>query len=323
MSSGTIFARKELVDLRRDRVVLLLLGCLALAIIVSVTVASLDFRAQLADYHAYVQQLIESGSTVTPTVPRLFPLQLLRAGIEYLEIIGALFAIIIGYATIARERSRGTLELLMTREVGRFSFAGGKLMGIGAFWLIVVMGLSLVATATMAVVGTAHISPGDLVRVGIAGVFAWLYLMFWSGLALALTGWFKRPTTALIVALVLWLIFVLIVPQIGDTMDPDNQVPGGLFAALQIQKSDELAVLAHFARFDSLRNGLEVSSISKLYERITFAFLGIKDKYNQQSLAFVWADMYHYVIAVFAMTTAAMGLALASGNRRSILRKAS
>lgn len=39
----------------------------------------------------------------------------------------------------------------------------------------------------------------------------------------------RRLNTALIVALVLWLVVVLIVPQIGDTMDPDNQVPGGLF----------------------------------------------------------------------------------------------
>ena len=34
---------------------------------------------------------------------------------------------------------------------------------------------------------------------------------------------------ALIIILVIWLIFVLIIPQIGDTMDPDNQIPGGFF----------------------------------------------------------------------------------------------
>ena len=34
------------------------------------------------------------------------------------------------------------------------------------------------------------------------------------------------------VALGIWLVVVLILPQIGDTLDADNQLPGGLFAAL-------------------------------------------------------------------------------------------
>lgn len=85
----------------------------------------------------------------------------------------------------------------------------------------------------------------------------------------------------------IWLLFVLIIPQIGDTMDPDNQVPGGLFAALGIPKAQEHAVLAHFSAYDTLRNGLEMTSVTKHFERLSFALLGIKSTYQPISFLYL------------------------------------
>ena len=323
MNSVGVFASKELLDLRRNKVIWVLTGCLALAVLISVVVASLDFRTQIADYNAYVSQLKATGSTVVPAAPQLFPLQLLRGGFEYIEIIGALFAVVVGYGTIARERSRGTMHLIFTRTVGRASFAGGKLIGIGVFWAVMAGAIIAVAAASVAVVGTASLDGGDAFKLLIAGAVSWVYLMFWSALAAGLTALMRRPSSALIVALGLWLLVVLIVPQIGDTMDPDNQVPGGLFKALAIQKPDEVAVLAHFASYESARNALEVTSVSKLFERIAFGFLGIKDKYNQQGFAFIWSDMYRYSWSLLAMTVSATAFAIATSTRNNLLRKAS
>ena len=323
MNSVGVFASKELLDLRRNKVVWVLTASLAAAVLISVVVASLDFRTQIADYHAYVSQLKASGSTVIPAAPQLFPLQLLRGGFEYIEIIGALFAVVVGYGTIARERSRGTMHLIFTRDIGRASFASGKLIGIGAFWAVMVSGIIAVAAASVAVVGTASLNGGDAFKLLIAGVASWVYLMFWSAIAAGLTALMRRTTSALILALGLWLLVVLIVPQIGDTMDPDNQVPGGLFKALAIQKPDEVAVLAHFASYESARNALEATSVSKLFERIAFAFLGIKDKYNQQGFGPLWHAMYRYSWSTLAMTVSATGFAIATSTRNNLLRKAS
>jgi len=323
VNSVGVFASKELLDLRRNKVVWVLTASLAAAVLISVVVASLDFRTQIADYHAYVSQLKASGSTVIPAAPQLFPLQLLRGGFEYIEIIGALFAVVVGYGTIARERSRGTMHLIFTRDTGRVAFAGGKLIGIGAFWAVMVSAIIAVAAASVAVVGTASLNGGDAFKLLIAGVASWVYLMFWSAIAAGLTALMRRTTSALILALGLWLLVVLIVPQIGDTMDPDNQVPGGLFKALAIQKPDEVAVLAHFSSYESARNALEATSVSKLFERIAFAFLGIKDKYNQQGFGLLWHAMYRYSWSTLAMTVSATGFAIATSTRNNLLRKAS
>lgn len=323
MNSAGVFARKELLDLRRNKVIWVLTASLAVAVLLSVVIASLDFRSQMADYHAYVAELKASGSTVIPAAPMLYPLQLLRGGIEYIEIIGALLAVVVGYGTIARERFRGTMQLILTRDHGRFAFASGKLVGIGVFWMLMVGAIMAVATVSVEVVGTAALTGGDAFRLLIAGTVSWVYLMFWSALAAGLTASMRRPSSALVLALGLWLLVVLIVPQIGDTMDPDNQVPGGLFSTLAIQKPDEVAVMAHFSAFEVARNGLEVTSVSKLFERIAFGFLGVKDKYNEQGFAFIWSDMYRYTWSILAMGISAIAFAVAASTRTHLLRKAS
>jgi ABC-type transport system involved in multi-copper enzyme maturation permease subunit len=323
MSSIRVIAGKELLDLRRNRLLAVLVGFLAVATLISVGVAAASFRAQLDAYNLYAQQLAASGNTTAPAEPQLFPLQLLRGGVEYLEILGALFAIVLGYGTVAKEKYRGTLQLLLSRPVGRFAIPAGKVLALTVVWFVVVAALTMMTTVAILVIGNAPLQPIDFVRILIAAVVAWLYLVFWSSLAVGITALSPRLSTGLIVAIVVWLAFVLVVPQIGDTMDPDNQVPGGLFATLQIQKPDELKVLANFAAFDGIRNGLEVSSITKHFERLSFAFLGIKDKYNQQPLGVVWADMGGYAITLAAATLASVAFTVGVTTRRNLQRKIS
>jgi ABC-type transport system involved in multi-copper enzyme maturation permease subunit len=312
---------KELLDLRRDPLLVILVGFLSFAVVISVVIGAADFKVQLDAYTQYVHQLANAGSSVVPAAPQLFPLQLLRGGMEYIEILGALFAVVLGYGTIAKEKYRGTLDLLLTRPLGRSSLVGGKLLGLAVVWLIVVAFLTVVSTGAIATVGGAALNSHDLIRVLIASAAAWVYLVFWSALSVGVTVLARQLSTGLIVGLVIWLIVVLIMPQIGDTMDPDNQVPGGLFASLQIKKADELTVMSHFAGFDAIRNGIEVASIEKHFERLSFGFLGIKAQYNQQPLSYIWADLFPYAITLAVASVASVAFAMVSTTRRTLQRK--
>lgn len=323
MTSTLVIARKELLDVRRNRFLLAVLAFVLVAVVISVVVSSTQFGAKLDAYNTYLDALRAAGNTTAPAAPQLFPLQLLRGSIEYLEILGALFAIVMGYGMIAKEKQRATLQLIYSRPIGRFSLPAGKLLALAVAWLIAVVVIFGAVTATVAIVGHAQFAFIDAQRLLIAGATAWGYLLVWSALALGLAATTKRLSTALIVALVLWLTVVLILPQIGDTMDPDNQVPGGLFKSLAIAKPDEKAVLANFTGFDSARNGLEVSSITKHYERFTFAVLGIKDQYNQQPLAAVWTGTWNNAISLWLAAFAALGFALLTTTRTKLLRRTS
>lgn len=139
---------------------------------------------------------------------------------------------------------------------------------------------------------------------------------------MAVTARLKQFSSAILVGITAWLMVVLVIPQIGDTMDPDNQVPGGLFGSLGIVKATETSILAHFHSFDVIRNGLEVTSITKLFERVAFAFLGIKDKYNQLPISSVAKALESSLIAVILLTVLiGISTVLISRNEETLRRR--
>lgn len=150
---------------------------------------------------------------------------------EYLEIVGSLFAVILGFGLVAKEKNNGTLQLLFSRPLGRHSFAGGKILAAALVWTAVTATLFAVITAALLLVANAPLQGTDFVKLGVAAAHTAIYLIMWSLAALALTAANRAPAKGLVLALVLWLMVVLVIPQIGDTMDPDNQIPGGLFAS--------------------------------------------------------------------------------------------
>lgn len=313
----TIF-QHEVKDLLRNRVTIAILSIFVSTTSLSILIGALDFAVKADEFNAYLSALVASGGDPNAVPPQLFPLQLFRSGIEYLEILGALFALVVGYASMAKERQRGTLPLVLTRPVSGSAIYLGKLLAQALLWLTTSALTLTLGYLISLYLGHATLSAIDLARVGIAIVASWIYLLFWSSLAMLLSALFRKGSAALVVAVAAWLIVVLVIPQVGDTMDPDNQLPGGLFQTLQIAKADETAVLEHFTGYNNARDALEVSSVTKHFERVTFAFLGIKDKYNLESIAFVWQELFvnFSMLLTFAAGSIAGGLFT---NRRKAL----
>lgn len=291
------------------------------ALVASVWIGSVSFGVKMHDYNRYLNALPTSLKAQALKSPQLFPLTLLRAGIEYLEILGALFALLIGYSSIARERSSGTSLLLLSRPVSKNQILLGKVLGLSTVWLSVLIVNFVAAIVALLTIGNARMAVIDYERILICVLFTFIYLLFWTTLAVVMGAYFQRPVRAIYAGISLWLTAVLILPQIGDTMDPDNQVPGGLFASLGIAKANEIAVLSHFHTFDVIRNGIEVSSITKLFERISFAFLGIKDKYNQVALRPVFAAMNTSIFGILGFTIAIFALTFSLTKSSKFLRR--
>jgi ABC-2 type transport system permease protein len=317
-----VFFRKELTDALRSRQLVLLVAGLGVIVILSVVVAADAFHAKVIDYQNYVDAMTKAGMAANVTEPQLFPLQLLRGPVEYFEIIGSIVAIVIGYGMAAKEKNRGTLRLLFSRPISSRSVAGGKLLATAAIWLLVVVALGVVVVVSIRVVGGASLASVELVKLAMVLVLSWIYLFMWSAFSYGVAGRTKQLGTALVIGLIVWLGFVLIAPQIGDTMDPDNQVPGGLFKSLQVDKPHEKAIMAHFSGYETTRNFVEETSISKHFERAGFAYLGIKEQYNQQPLGLITRAMWANLVWLVGAAGAATVLALTQGGKRSLLRKA-
>lgn len=305
-------ARKEYRDAWREKLLVVLIACLGLLIVVSIVVATIQIGVDVTAYQQAVQKLQSSGQTSVLTPPQYSPLQMLRSSIEYLEIIGAIFAIVLGYTSIARERTSGALKLVFSRAVTKAEFLTGKILGNLAIIFTIVISFCVFAYLSILVFGQIQLSSQEILKLAIAGLQSAVYLLVFYSLAALLTTRVKSILNGLVIALVFWVSFVLILPQIGDTMDVDNQVPGGFFASLNLPKTAEKSVLTHFTAYETFRNTTEVMSPTKHFERASFAVLGIKDIYNGKTLSTIWQGTWSNVIVLSAIS-ASMTVALYIG----------
>ena len=304
----------------RSRVLVLLIASMVLLAAGSITIAAYDFRAELADYRDYVRDAAAAGATVAGA-PQLFPLQLLRADVEYIQIIGAVLAIGLGYLSVARERTGNTLRLILTRPVRRREVLAGRVLGATAVLGAVLAAAAAVSIVLIGIVGGQWLNGGELVRVLIAFAFALVYMLLFYALGAWLAARSRTLANGLVVALVVWLSVVLIVPQIGDTMDPDNQVPGGLFAALNVDKADEHRILDSFSTYEKIRNTIEETSLTKHFERFTFAVTGVKESFNGRSLGVIVDAKRNDLIWMAVYSVLMAGLLWTGLRRESVTRE--
>ena len=113
-------------------------------------------------------------------------------------------------------------------------------------------------------------------------------MMFFFLLSMLLTIALDNSEKALLLTVTIWLILSFILPQVGDTMDMDNQISGGFFASMGMSRDQEKQLLTQFGFYEWLRNGLEELSPLKHFERAGFALLNVKPGFEKNT---VWEVM--------------------------------
>ena len=300
-------AREQL----RDRFIVWATLALIAAATVSLVTGAIALHGDAATYAAARAQLLALGKDASAiAAPEFYPLKLMRGMIEQIEIMGGVIALVAGYRAAAAERGQQTLALILTRPMPHWAYRLAKIiggMGLAAVSLAIVFLATAILLPIVSGIGLTMGDVGRLVLTWAAGV---LYLTTLFTLGFGLSLWAKSPASGLIYAFALWILVVVVAPQIGDTMDPDNQVAGGVFAQLSIPKAEQDQIKASFAGYESFRNGIEVASVTKHFERFTFAVLGIKDTYTGAPLAKVMAEKQGDLLFLFLFSLGLGGLVL-------------
>lgn len=298
----------------RSRILLILVVVLVVVTAASVYIAATAYRSQLADYEAYRTAAEASGlQRIAPSPLRL--LSLLEGAVEYLSIIGAIIGITLGYLSVARERTNRTLALVRTRPVSPREIALGSLFGAVGVIATLVLATAVMAVVCLGVIGHDWIDGAQALRLTLTYVAAVIYMGVFFCLGAVLTARSKTAVNGLMFALGIWLVVVLILPQIGDTLDSDNQVPGGLFAALTLNRADETTVLKNFTTYETIRRDIEEASFSKHYERFAFAMVDVHEKYRGLSLSELLAKKHNDIIWLVVYPLV-LGIALLIAFRR-------
>lgn len=280
MQSGIIIiAAKEFRDIFHNKTFMFTLALLFILSMVTVILGSMQVHQQVDAYQKSVEFLKSLGKTQLPPMPNLNPIAVSKNFVNYMAMVGALLAMILGYYSFSKERKNGTLPLILSRPIFRDQLINGKILGNVLVLLAILTGIGIMTLAFIGLVGGVSLTAGEIIKIGLFFLMSFLYLLVFFSLALWLAIKLPHKNNAILVTVIVWLIFAFIFPQVGDTMDLDNQLPGGFFAQMGMTKTQEKQVLDKFHWYETVRDSIEEMSPTKHYERISFAFLGVKPEF--------------------------------------------
>lgn len=274
-----VIAHKEIRDAFRNRLFLVAMVMLLTLSLIAIGLGSVAVGQKMREYNQSVQILTQLGRSDIPPAPDLNPIAVSKNFINYLAMVGALLAMILGFSSIRKERQAGTMPLVLSRPVYRDQFLSGKILGNAILIGMLMVAVGFVTVLAIRVIGQVALTGDQAIRLALTMVMSWLYMLTFFLLALFFGLIKPESNQALVLTVIVWLVFAFVFPQIGDTMDLDNQLPGGFFATLGMDKAGEKKALQQFKWYETVRDGVEELSPTKHYERISFALLGIKQNF--------------------------------------------
>jgi len=276
-------ARKEITDALKNKLFLIILGMLLTLTVVSVVLGAYQVRLSVDNYNTSIEFLKSIGKTEFPPMPNLNPIAASKGFVNYIGMLGALLAMILGNDAIVKERRSGTLRLILSRRVFRDTLLNGKLLGNLALLAGICSLAAAITFISVFAIGNVALSAGDGVRMGLFFLMSFLYMAFFLVLGITLAVMAGNGNKALLLTVVVWLVLAFVFPQIGNTMDMDNQIPGGFFAQMGMTKDQQTKVLGNFKFYENLRDGIEEMSPTKHYERVSFALLNVKPGFEKNT----------------------------------------
>lgn len=269
-------AKKEIRDAFRNKLFLILLLMLLVLTIVSIVLGSYQVKISMDNYNSSISFLKSLGKAELPPMPNLNPISASKGFVNYIGMVGALLAIVLGNTAISKEHRNGTMRLILTRGVFRDTFMNGKLLGNLAILAGITVLIGIITFVSLMAIGGAALSANDIVRLLLFFLMSFLYMVFFTVLSMGIATVSSKGSRALLITVIVWLVLSFVLPQIGDTMDMDNQIPGGFFSSMGMTRDQEHQVLQQFKFYETLRDGVEEMSPTKHYERISFALLNVK-----------------------------------------------
>lgn len=135
--------------------------------------------------------------------------------VDIAAIVFALLALIFSYDAFSREKEDGTLKLAMANSLGRSTVLAGKLVGILATLLPVLVFSFLLSGLIILLSRDVAFSAGDWGRIGLLFAAGLVYLAVFAFIGVLVSAHSKSSVTSLVVCLFLWVFLVFIIPAVS------------------------------------------------------------------------------------------------------------
>ncbi|MEZ4511290.1 MAG: ABC transporter permease subunit [Chloroflexota bacterium] len=241
MTTSLIIARKEFRTAFRNRLFLTITLLFLGLSILSVYIGSTTKRAEMRIYNETITNLQAEGAVVLPATPEIHTLTILANLVEYVSIVGAILAVILGYNSLGEERDSGGLKLILSRPVYRDQLLWGKWLGNTAV-LATLLGLVFLFNSVLLVVVGGIIPTGaELLRLFVFTLMALAYLLTFLSLSIFLSLRLNSSANVFLVSLVIWMVVSFVLPQMAETQMVNSSVVNSISGAIN-QIPQETAV---------------------------------------------------------------------------------
>jgi len=225
----TIF-RKEIAD-HFNSTRFLILFCLVICVASLTTyMVSMNLKSELSSgtklQHLFLMLFTTSGQFFSLT--------------QFIAFFGPLIGIIMGFDSINRERSAGTLSKLLSQPVYRDAIINGKfLAGIVTISIMFVSLILLLSGLGLAVIGVVP-TADEIARLVLYMLISIVYIAFWLGLAILFSILFGSIGTSALAGVALWILVSFFV-GFGSGLIADAVAPVDEGNPDQILKNQRIA----------------------------------------------------------------------------------
>lgn len=231
MNTVKIIAGKEFQAAFRNRLFITITALFLAMSILSVYIGSVTKSTEMRVYNETVASLMAQGVTALPPQPEIHTLTILSNLTEYVSIVGAILAVVLGYNALIEEKESGGLKLILSRPVYRDRLLTGKLLGNAAV-IGALLGLVFVFNLVLLVlVGGIWPTAGEVLRLLSFVGLAFFYMLIFLTLSMLLSIRMRNSATVFLVSLVAWMLFSFVIPQMAEMMMANSTVINSISGA--------------------------------------------------------------------------------------------
>ena len=210
---GAIF-RKELADHFSSYRFIILFALIAMVSLITTYMVGIGLREELG---GFAKPKFVFLMLFTSTGP-LFSL------VQFVAFFGPLIGLVLGFDSINRERSTGTLSKLASQPIYRDSIINGKfLSGVATIAIMLLSILLVVSGLGLTLIGVV---PGveEVWRIFIYLIISIFYISFWLGVSILFSILFRGIATSALATLAVWIFFSFFV-SMGASVVANAMVP--------------------------------------------------------------------------------------------------
>jgi len=190
---------------------------------------------------------------------------------------GPILGLALGFDAINKERTSGSLSVLLSQPIYRDSVINGKLLGgAAALSLLAVSTTTIMCGVAIPILGFGP-SLEDFSKIVLFTLLTILYLAFWLSLGLLYSTVTKKTSTSILMSIATWLFcsiaITIIAALVANTLVPIQMQQ--MFRGGFIQIPDTAEYRELLERRSAIQTSIQRISPSYLYNEASSAILGI------------------------------------------------